>query len=315
MKLLVAVVASLLAELAAAAPTRRSARTPFAGVNLAGLEFGCDTDGTCKKNAANTTANYAAQIRHFAYDDKLNLFRLPVAWQYLVSWRLGDTLDRRNVAVFDRQVQACLATGAHCIVDVHNYGRWNGQVIGAPGGPSHAQFADLWWQLAAKYQGQDRVVFGLMNEPHDLPSAENWAAACQAAVTAIRAAGAWAHMILLPGDGYAAAGALAAASSGVLAALHAVTNPDGSTVNLVFDVHAYLDRDSSGRDPECVTNQIDGAFAPLAVALRRLGRQALVTETGGGNTASCEQHLCALLGYLESVGPTPLPWLRIVRLM
>ncbi|KAK7678674.1 Endoglucanase EG-II [Cerrena zonata] len=44
--------------------------------------------------------------------------------------------------------------------------------------------------------------------------------------------------------------------------------------------------------PECVTNNIDEAWAPLAQWLRCNGRQAFNTETGGGNTASCQQFLC-----------------------
>jgi hypothetical protein len=42
---------------------------------------------------------------------------------------------------------------------------------------------------------------GLMNEPHDI-SLQPWVAACQAAVTAIRGAGATSQYILLPGNGW-----------------------------------------------------------------------------------------------------------------
>lgn len=48
----------------------------------------------------------------------------------------------------------------------------------------------------------------------------------------------------------------------------------------------------SGTNAECVTNNIDEAWAPLAEWLRCNGRQAFNTETGGGNTASCQQFLC-----------------------
>jgi hypothetical protein len=69
-------------------------------------------------------------------------------------------------------------------------------------------------------------------------------------------------------------------SNGSADALNAVTNPDGSITNLVFDVHKYLDSDNSGTHPECVTNNIDNAFAPLAQWLRCHGRKAFNTETG-----------------------------------
>ncbi len=44
--------------------------------------------------------------------------------------------------------------------------RWNNAVIGQ-GGPSNAQFANLWSQIASKYAGTSKVIFGVMNEPHD----------------------------------------------------------------------------------------------------------------------------------------------------
>lgn len=61
------------------------------------------------------------------------------------------------------------------------------------GGPTDEQFVSLWTQLAAKYKGSERVVFGLMNEPHDVDIAR-WAVTVQALVTAIRNAGATAQM-------------------------------------------------------------------------------------------------------------------------
>jgi aryl-phospho-beta-D-glucosidase BglC (GH1 family) len=44
--------------------------------------------------------------------------------------------------------------------------RWNGAIVGQ-GGPSNAQLADTWRQLAQKYASQSRIIFGIMNEPHD----------------------------------------------------------------------------------------------------------------------------------------------------
>lgn len=72
-----------------------------------------------------------------------------------------------------------------------------------------------------------------------------------------------------------------------------MTNLDGSTTNLIFDVHQYLDADNSGTHANCVGNQIDKSFAPLATWLRENKRQALLSETGGGSSDSsclkCEQ--------------------------
>jgi endoglucanase len=163
-------------------------------VNIAGFDFGCGTDGS--DNLADVTpplsslggADGAAQMQHFVNNDNLNIFRLPVGWQYLLNGNLGGTLDATNFGNYDQLVQACLATGASCIIDIHNYARWNGGIIGQ-GGPTNNQFANIWSQIATKYKDTAKVIFGVMNEPHDVDINE-WAVSVQAAVTAIRTAGA-----------------------------------------------------------------------------------------------------------------------------
>ena len=55
---------------------------------------------------------------HFTKDDGMNMFRLPVGWQWLVNNKLGGTLDSGNFGKYDQLVQACLKSGAYCIVDV-----------------------------------------------------------------------------------------------------------------------------------------------------------------------------------------------------
>lgn len=91
-------------------------------------------------------------------------------------------------------------------------------------------------------------------------------------------------MILLPGNDFTSAQMFV--SDGSAAALSAVKDSDGSTKLLVFDVHKYLDSDGSGTNTECVSDHVSDTFAPLAQYLRTNGRQAILSETGGGNVAS-----------------------------
>jgi endoglucanase len=150
-----------------------------------------------------TNPRSIGQMNHFAGDDKMNIFRLPVGWQWLVNNKLGGTLDAGNLARYDDLVQGCLKTGAACVIDVGEVilyfpyrssdrltecrsttvrrlgspwskrlanglvpvtdARWNGGIIGQ-GGPTNDQFVNLWSQLAKKYAGQPKMMFGLMNE-------------------------------------------------------------------------------------------------------------------------------------------------------
>lgn len=116
-----------------------------------------------------TSGDGAMQMEHFVKKDKMNMFRLPVAWQYLVNGKLGGDLDKNNFGSYDGLMQSCLATGAYCIIDIHNYARWNGAVIGdgTAGGPTKEHFSSLWKQLATKYAAESKVVMGMINEPHD----------------------------------------------------------------------------------------------------------------------------------------------------
>jgi len=72
-------------------------------------------------------------------------------------------------------------------------------LIGSAQTPDTA-FADLWGKLAFHYQSNPSVIFGLMNEPHD-QSASVWLGSANAAIAAIRAAGA-SQEILVPGSHY-----------------------------------------------------------------------------------------------------------------
>ncbi|KAG5997682.1 hypothetical protein E4U54_002334 [Claviceps lovelessii] len=232
-------------------------------------------------------ADSADQMRHFVEDDGLNVFRLAMTWQYITAGQPSEKLDKTNWGNFDKLVQACLATGAYCMLDLHNFARFTGVVIGQ-GGPSNEAFAGLWTNIAAHYVHEDKIIFGLMNEPHDL-DLQLWAKSCQAAVTAIRKAGATSQMILLPGTNFTNAETFV--SSGSAEALAKITNPDGSTDNLIMDIHKYLDINNSGSHVECTTNNV-AAFKALADWLRKNKRLGLISETGASMDSSCMTKFC-----------------------
>ncbi|KAG8959919.1 hypothetical protein FRC00_001104, partial [Tulasnella sp. 408] len=222
----------------------------YKGVNIAGFEWGCLTDGSCtypNSPPLTSTADGPGQMKWFV-SNGMNTFRLPIGWQYATP-TLGGAFDPSEWATYDKLVQSCLAVNAYCIIDIHNYARWNGQVIGqssVPDGP----FVKLWQMIASYYVNEPRVIFGLMNEPYKLDIL-TWAQTLQNVVNGIRAI-APRHVILLPGIEWAHADTFI--SSGSAAALDAIINPDGSKTNLIFDVHQWLDKANNGTDPNCVTD-------------------------------------------------------------
>ena len=132
------------------------------------------------------------------------------------------------------------------------------------------------------------------------------AATLQGAVTAIRNAGAKSQKIFIAGKNYSQAMTytwLNGDSNGDMGAeILAIKDTDGSKDKLIIDVHQYLDSENgwSGKSTECSYNGVTGiALGALANWLRRNGRQAFLTETGGGNTESCVDYLKQELGFLS----------------
>ncbi|KAG5980171.1 hypothetical protein E4U55_004312 [Claviceps digitariae] len=275
-----------------AASTAVMGKMKYLGVAIAGIDFGCQINGDCPTEnvqvplAALGGADSADQMRHFVEDDGMNVFRLAMTWQYITAGQPSDKLDKVNWGNFDKLVQACLGTGAYCMLDLHNFARYNG-IIGQ-GGPTNEVFAALWTRIATHYVKEKKIIFGLMNEPHDL-DVQLWANSCQAAVTAIRKAGATSQVILLPGTNFTNAETFV--SSGSAEALARITNPDGSTDNLMMDIHKYLDIDNSGSHKECTTNNV-AAFRTISDWLRKNKRLGLISETGASMHSSCMTRFC-----------------------
>ncbi|KAF8434770.1 glycoside hydrolase superfamily [Boletus edulis BED1] len=221
--------------------------TRFAGVNIAGLDFGCGTDGTCNVIQACPPLTQLewdglGQMPHFVENDSY-MFRLPMT----------GVLNQTQFYNYNMLVNACSSTGAYCEIDIHNYARYDGEIIGQ-GGPSNEVFAELWYNIVDYWKYENRVIFGVMNEPHGVP-----AGSVQAAVTATRSTGANSQIILLPGNNYTSAETFI--SSGSAAALNMVRNPDGSITNLVMDVHKYLDYNNSWGDVDLYVSYLSQQIA------------------------------------------------------
>lgn len=88
-----------------------------------------------------------------------NIFRLPIGAQYLTNNNIAQ-LDPTALNNYKTLVQQVTNTGAYAIIDLHNYARWNGAIFGQ-GGPTNAQFANLWALIAKQFAGNSKVLFGI----------------------------------------------------------------------------------------------------------------------------------------------------------
>ena len=264
----------------------------FPGVNLSGGEFG---SGPILEH--DFTYPVANEFTYF-HGKGMKIIRLPFKWERLQP-QLSGELDPTNLKEIDRCIATASQLGLLVLLDVHNYSQRtvDGKValLGVDPRLTNEQFNDFWMRLARRYQSNPLVWFGLMNEPHEQTAREN-AATMQSVVTAIRGTGAK-NKILVPGTSWT--GAHSWIESGNAAALE---NFDDTANNFAFEVHQYLDQDSSGTHPEVVT----GIGKTVLVAFTEWARahhfKAFLGETGWDDKPANTQANIegdALLGYMD----------------
>ncbi|SPN99057.1 probable Endoglucanase 1 [Cephalotrichum gorgonifer] len=300
-----------------AAVTGASAKILWAGVAESSGEFGLwspdATPGTGLPGVFGKDYAFIDEstVDIFVDEHKVNLFRVAFVLERMcpLETGLGATFDEEHFGHFKDAVDYITTTkGAYAILDPHNYMRYNnpsqqpmtGSVIGNTTDETAAtteQFAAFWGELAGRFADNERVMFGIMNEPHDMPTKlvfDN----NQAAVDAIRAAGAK-NLILVPGGQWSGGHSWTEDWGGDLAPnsefMAKINDPEN---NFVLDVHEYLDEDYSGTHTECV-NSFPDNLAKLTAWLKENSLKAMITEFGGSNTTACETQLSEALQYME----------------
>jgi endoglucanase len=240
----------------------------YTGVNLAGAEFG----HTALPGVYGTNYTYPTSAEVDYYIGKgLNTFRLPFRWERLQRSQFAE-LHTAEMARMDAFVNYATSQGAHVIIEPHNFQRYfpdpnnfQSSTQGLVGGAApDAAFADFWSRLAGHYQSNGRVIFNLMNEPNSM-STEQLVTSENAAIAAIRAAGA-SNLILVPGNQWTGAWAWDPPGGDANPALpgkqswygtvnaYAMLNIVDPGNNFAFDVHQYLDDNSSGTSTQIGTN-------------------------------------------------------------
>lgn len=235
------------------------AQVRFTGVNLFGAEFGE------RVLPGNFGQHYiypnAAEVDYFM-GEGMNTFRLPFRWERLQRSTF-DSLHPTELSRMDAFVNYATSQGANVILDPHNFMRYypdpnnfqtstQGLVGVDPNVPVSA-FADFWSQVADHYKDNDRVIFNLMNEPNTMQTAD-LVVAENAAIAAIRDTGAE-NLILVPGNQWTGAWAWEETWYNGPNSVHMLDIEDPLD-NYAFDVHQYLNSNSSGGDQSIVNQNI-----------------------------------------------------------
>ncbi|WP_269539018.1 glycoside hydrolase family 5 protein [Cerasicoccus fimbriatus] len=186
------------------------------GVNLAGAEF---------SGFAFWQDN--PQEWDYYHSKGLDLIRIPFKWERLQPTLYGAV----DFTDLDAIVALADARGMKVVLDMHNYARYNGNVIGTTNVPN-AAFADVWRKLADHYKNESAIYgYGIMNEPHGTGGL--WPAAAQAAADGIRDvdSNTW---IIVAGENYSSASTWRTSNPNL-----DVQDASGKTM---YEAHIYFDQ-------------------------------------------------------------------------
>jgi endoglucanase len=258
------------------------------GVNLAGAAFSpTRLPGTYGQDFIFPTGS---EMDYFTAKG-MNVFRLSILWERLQP-KLGGPLDDDEMSRLESFIAIANQHGASVIIDLHNYGLYRGVAV-TQSPALTAGFADVWARLARQFGQNNKVLFGLMNEPQ-IDQAADWQAAVQGAIDAIRKTGAK-NQILVSGTQWDSAAGFAGVSGDTLGSLNDPAH------RLIFEVHEYFDTDSSGTADFCVDQaQALSRLAPFTQWLRQTGSQGFLGEFGLSRRPECLAVLNAVLQYLHT---------------
>lgn len=293
--LTIACVSLCLALLSPALLTARETPTPspataFVGVNLASGGFAPERlPGVYGHDYRYPDAQTAAPFLAMG----MTGVRLPVLWERLQPRPMGP-LSAEELARVDRSLGE-LRQFQVIILDLHNYARYRGIVLDGSA-RSAEQLADVWRRLALHYRAEPRIAFGLMNEPHDIAGAQ-WRAIVDRTVSAIRAAGAT-NLILVPGVRWSGGDAWFEGQRDSNAVqMRGFRDPAN---HFLFEIHQYLDADSSGTGATCTDRAIGRQrLAGVTDWLRAEHAGAVLGEFGTAPNPACLDALDDLLKFLD----------------
>ncbi|KGO74899.1 Glycoside hydrolase, superfamily [Penicillium italicum] len=273
--------------LAAPGPSlsKRASSFVWFGANEAGAEFGSGnipgelgTDYIWPSTSTIQTLQSAG----------MNIFRIPFAMERLVPGTMTSSADATYLASLKNTVNYITSNGGYAVVDPHNFGRYYGNII-----TSTSDFAAFWTTLASEFASNNKVIFDTNNEfnSEDQTLVLNLN---QAAINAIRAAGAKSQYIFVEGNSWSGAWTWTTVNDN----MKALTDPQDL---IIYEMHQYLDSDGSGTSDTCVSSTIGRERVVAATQwLKDNGKKAFLGEFAGGANSVCQSAVTGMLDYLQA---------------
>jgi len=250
----------------------RAEAIPLVGLNLSGAGFAAQV----LPGVNGTHYIFPVEAYFSQWSSRgVKLIRFPIIWERLQP-SLGGALDPTYAGLIDRTFGYANKYGMKIILDLHNYMRYRGVVIGT-GNVSYAHYQDVMSRIAQRWSSQPSLfAYDVMNEPHD--AVAQWAVAAQVAINAVRTIDST-RPIVIEGNGWAEATRWPQWNDNLLA----LKDPAD---NLIFQAHTYFDGEGGGgnyANPSASSypdNYGVERVKPFVEWLKKNGKRGMIGEFG-----------------------------------
>lgn len=253
------------------------------GVNL--------SDGALNSSRTRLHFDYtyptAAEIDYFA-DKGFKVLRVPLLSKRILTPEGGER--NPDWGILAGLIAHANVRGLSVLLDLHQYGKMPSGLVGRDAAATQ-EFVAFWTAVATRLKGQPNVLFGLMNEPN-VQSPQEWLSGANAAIAAIRQAGAR-QLVLVPGSSWD--GALNWTRSRNGEVMGGVDDPGH---NFVYEVHQYLDKNSSGTTSDVEVGSGAGSLVAFTQWARARRVKGFLGEFGFAATPDAMAEGQDLLRYM-----------------
>lgn len=199
---------------------------------------------------------------------------------------LTSNFDQGYLTNLTATVNHITQNGAWAVLDPHNFGRYNGNVI-----TDTNAFKAFWVKLATHFKNNDKVIFDTNNEYNTMESSLVFDLN-QAAINGIRETGATQY-IFVEGNSWSGAWTWTQINTNLVS----LQDPQNK---IVYEMHQYLDSDGSGTSTACVSNTIGVERVTAATKwLKDNGKVGFLGEFAGGANANCKEAVTGMLNHLQ----------------
>ncbi|GGJ95979.1 glycoside hydrolase family 5 protein [Pseudomonas matsuisoli] len=181
-------------------------------------------------------------------DRGIKTVRFSFKWERLQPKAMGE-FDPGYAALIDKALDQAGANGIHVLLDIHNYGRYYGDIVGDKV-PMDA-YRNLMERIALRWGNNPAVyAYDIMNEPHG-GADKYWFEMAQTGIDAIRKYDRK-NTLYIEGRRYSSAYHWPKYNDDLL-------NLKDPSDNIVYSAHMYVDQNSSGLYKEAIG---EGSYMP-----------------------------------------------------